>query len=112
MKDDDDIGAWSEFGTAAGLAAIHGVEAVPAEEGFGEAPGGWAGESTTVHEGFGAAPDLDGLPPVTAGVGEIAVEAAGRIDESAAPAGYHNRVDADGDGHFDHATYRGDGHGG
>jgi hypothetical protein len=124
MTDDEDLGVWSEFGTAAGLAAIHGLEAVPAEEGLGdaadvgyttglgEAPGGWAGESTTAHVGFGAAPDLDGLPPVTAPLGEIALETASQVDASAAPAGYHNQVDADGDGHLDHATYRGDGHGG
>lgn len=113
MKDDDDLGAWSEFGTAAGLAAIHGIEAVPAVEGLGEAPGGRGDESTGVHVGFGAAPDLDGLPPVAAApLGETVVEAAGVIDASRAPAGYHNQVDADGDGHFDHATYQGDGYGG
>jgi hypothetical protein len=122
MTDDEDLGPWSEFGTAAGLAAIDSVEAVPAEESFGEAPGGWGGESATVHQGFGeaphvdgfgAAPDLDGLPPVTAApLGEIALETAGQLDESTAPAGYHDQVDADGDGHLDHATYRGDGHGG
>jgi hypothetical protein len=124
MRDDDDLGAWSEFGTADGLAAIHGAEAMAAGEGFGDAtdvgyttgfgaaPGGWAGESATAHVGFGAAPDLDGLAPVTAPFGEAAVEAAGLIGASSAPAGYHNQVDADGDGHVDHATYRGDGHGG
>lgn len=134
MTDDEDLGAWSEFGTAAGLAAIHRVESLAAEPGlgddadvgfgdapgtsstahvgFGAAPGGWGGEATTAHVGFGAAPDLDGLPPVTAPLGEVALEVAERVDEPPAPAGYHNQVDADGDGHFDHATYRGDGHGG
>jgi hypothetical protein len=124
MTDDDDLGVWSEFGTAAGIAAIHGVEMMSAEEGlgdatdvghttgFGEAPGGWAGESVVARVGFGAAPDLDGLPAATARIGEIAQEADAQLDESTAPPGYHNRVDADGDGHFDHATYRGDGHGG
>jgi hypothetical protein len=135
MTDDDSLGDWSEFGTAAGLTAVHGLEALPAEQSFGDAPAGWVDEAMTVHEGFGeapavhegfgeapslsegasfgAAPDLDGLPPAgDTHLGEVALDTAARLDDSVAPAGYHDQVDADGDGHLDHATYRGDGHGG
>jgi hypothetical protein len=98
-NDDDDLGPWSEFGMA-----VHEL----AER--GDAP-------VEPHTGLGDRPDLDGLPPVThsglgaappSGLGEALHELSGY----AAPQGYHNRVDADGDGHLDKATYLGDGHGG
>jgi hypothetical protein len=97
--DDDDLGPWSEFGMA-----LHAL----AES--GDAP-------VEPHTGLGDRPDLDGLPPVThsglgaapqAGLGEALHD----MSRYAAPKGYHNRVDADGDGHLDKATYAGDGHGG
>jgi hypothetical protein len=117
--DGDDLGVWSEFGTAAGIAA---VEAAPSRQGLGDAPqsGGAADDPGDVHTGFGDAPDLDGLPPVIglgdsppgARLGEAVGDTAGQTRAAAPPADYHNRVDADGDGHLDQATYRGDGHGG
>jgi hypothetical protein len=114
QQDGDDLGVWSEFGTAAGVAAdraIHALTGEPAGEGGG-------GET---HSGFGDRPDLDGLPPVSGlgdaptqgeGLAKAARDAAEKIHDVAPPKGYHNRVDADGDGHLDKATYRGDGHGG
>ena len=123
MKEDDgDLGPWSEFGTAAGIAATGSVAAVPADQGLGAAPeGGSGGSEDGSHSGFGEAPDLDGLPAVTglghapllgAGLGGVVREAAEKVREVSPPAGYHDQVDADGDGHLDKATYRGDGHGG
>jgi hypothetical protein len=52
------------------------------------------------HSGLGDAP--------VSSLGEAMHE----VSQYAPPKGYHNRVDADGDGHLDHATYLGDGHGG
>jgi hypothetical protein len=112
--DGDDLGPWSEFGTAAGIAATRAAAdaSPPAVEGFGDAPAGsGAGDPAEVHTGFGDAPDLDGLPPVR-GLGSGLAEAAQDAAGAASIAGYHNRVDADGDGHLDHATYRSDPDGG
>jgi len=97
--DDDDLGPWSEFGMA-----LHALA-----EG-GDAP-------VEPHTGLGDRPDLDGLPPVThSGLGDAPMSSLGEamheVSQYAPPKGYHNRVDADGDGHLDKATYRGDGHGG
>jgi hypothetical protein len=112
QQDGDDLGVWSEFGTAAGMVA--GKLARELADGGGS--GG--GEAQT---GLGDRPDLDGLPPVHSGLGdapaapglgEAVRELSEKVHGAAAPKGYHNRVDADGDGHLDHATYRGDGHGG
>lgn len=125
-NDGDDLGPWSEFGTAAGIAAIKAAEAISATQELGAAPvSGAGGSEDGSHSGFGDAPDLDGLPPVTGlgdapqpgvdlgiGLGGIAREAAEKVREVSPPAGYHDQVDADGDGHLDKATYRGDGHGG
>jgi hypothetical protein len=114
QQDGEDLGPWSEFGTAAGLVVGKMTHAVT-----GEGGGSGGGE---VDTGFGDRPDLDGLPPVHSGLGDAPAEVpsvGGAVEEldkklsaAAAPKGYHNRVDADGDGHLDKATYRGDGHGG
>ncbi|MFC7277418.1 hypothetical protein ACFQS1_25780 [Paractinoplanes rhizophilus] len=107
QQDGDDLGVWSEFGTAAGM-TMRGLAA------GADAPG-------EPHVGMGDRPDLDGLPPVSAvsglgeappSLGEAVRETGERLHAAAPPKGYHNRVDADGDGHLDKATYRGDGHGG
>jgi hypothetical protein len=113
-QDGDDLGVWSEFGTAAGLTAGKVSHDLAGGGGAGEP----AGEE---HSGMGDRPDLDGLPPVT-GMGDAPVAGSGlgaairhateAVHKAAPPKGYHNRVDADGDGHQDHATYQGDGHGG
>jgi hypothetical protein len=99
QQDGEDLGVWSEFGTAAGMAA-------------GKVVGGGS-------SGFGDRPDLDGLPAVqrvgdapTIGLDEAVRHVTAKVTRTAAPEGYHNRVDADGDGDLDKATYRGDGHGG
>ena len=122
--DGDDLGPWSEFGTAAGIAATEAAASVSATQELGAAPMGGAGASEDgSHSGFGDKPDLDGLPPVTGlgdaprlglglGLSGVLHEATEKVREITPPAGYHNRVDADGDGHLDKATYRGDGHGG
>jgi hypothetical protein len=89
----------------------------PAHTGFGSAP------EFSAHAGLGSAPgsgegaDLDGLPAVSAfgdaprsglgAPGEAAHTGLGEAEHLAAPKGYHNRVDADGDGSLDRATYRG-----
>lgn len=89
---DGDLGAWSEFGTQAGLAASEAVSA--GESGMGDNPD---------MDGFGDAPPFDGL-------GDAVREASARI--APVPEGYRNRVDADGDGSLDKATYRGRADGG
>lgn len=117
------LGEWSEFGSAAGTAAQAAVEH-PATEGFGSAPGVWGagGGDVSARSGFGSAPeladsrDLDGLPAVSgfgdaprSGLGDRgdAQTGLGEAEQIAPPKGYHNRVDADGDGDLDKATYRG-----
>ncbi len=115
---DRPLGEWAEFGTAAAIAAEHAADAAgdpAATQGLGAAPegtggGGMAGE----RAGLGDAPgrDLDGLPAVTrlgdaprAGLGDAGDHAEART--IAPPEGYRNKVDADGDGTWDRATYRG-----
>jgi len=127
----DSLGEWSEFGSAAGSAA-RGAIHYPATEGFGSAPDAWGagGGDLTVRSGLGSAPhldgapDLDGLPAVSrlgdaprSGFGNAFQEVGEALgspgkgqaeaDHLAPPKGYHNRVDADGDGSLDKATYRG-----
>ena len=101
QQDGDDLGVWSEFGTAAGM-TVRGLA------GGADLPG-------EPHTGLGDRPDLDGLPPVEdkSGFGDAPPDLAEAVHKlNAPPKGYHNRVDADGDGHLDKATYLGDGHGG
>jgi hypothetical protein len=111
------LGEWSEFGSAAGTAA-DATAGYPANEGFGSAPGAWGagGGDLAAREGFGSAPDLDGLSAESgfgdaprSGLGERgnAQLGQGEAEHLAPPKGYHNRVDADGDGSMDKATYRG-----
>ncbi|MFB9363182.1 hypothetical protein [Actinoplanes nipponensis] len=102
-----DMAAHSGLGPAPELAAHSGLGPAPelaAHSGLGAAPG--------LAEG----PDLDGLPAVS-GIGDAprsglgvqgeAHSTLGEPEHLAPPKGYHNRVDADGDGHLDRATYRG-----
>ncbi|WP_212991115.1 hypothetical protein [Actinoplanes auranticolor] len=114
------LGEWSEFGSATGTAT----------EGFGSAPPAWGTGGMSAQSGLGTAPeysarsgfgsapgpDMDGLPAVSAlgdaprsGLGDAgtARSGLGEPEQIAAPKGYHNRVDADGDGSLDKATYRG-----
>jgi hypothetical protein len=127
----DSLGEWSEFGSAAGAAARGAIEH-PAAQGFGSAPDAWGagGGDLTARTGFGSAPhldgapDLDGLPAVSrlgdaphSGFGDAYREVGEALggpgkghaeaDHLAPPKGYHNMVDADGDGSDDKATYRG-----
>jgi hypothetical protein len=117
------LGEWSEFGSAAGTAA-DATAGYPANEGFGSAPDAWGtgGGDLAARSGFGSAPgldapDLDGLPAAESGFGDAprsglgepgnAQIGRGEAEQLAPPKGYHNRVDADGDGSQDKATYRG-----
>ncbi|WP_250027515.1 hypothetical protein [Paractinoplanes maris] len=92
---DNDLGAWSEFGTVSGMVAAREAEHL-------------TGDAQT---GFGDRPDLDGLPEVglDTGFGATVAQVAADL---APPEGYHNQVDADGDGTLDEATYLGHAGGG
>jgi len=104
-KDGDDLGMWSEFGTAAGIAADRAVQAAsPGKAGLGDRPDL---DDLPAVQGLGDAPDSP-----TIGLGEAVRHASAQVRAAQPPKGYHNRVDADGDGKLDKATYRGDGHGG
>ncbi|OJF10789.1 hypothetical protein [Couchioplanes caeruleus] len=97
---------WSAFGAAAGQVA-HGVAGQPATEGFGAAPGAWGtGGGVPAQSGLGSAPGLDAGPSAVSGFGD-APHGRAQAEELRAPKGYVNRVDADGDGRIDEATYRG-----
>ncbi|GAA0446992.1 hypothetical protein Ade02nite_85560 [Paractinoplanes deccanensis] len=95
----DDLGPWSEFGTVAGMVVSRN------------------GDDLSSSSGLGDNPDLDGLPAVTGFGGaplagpEVA-EAVRELAPHPVPDGYDNRVDADGDGLDDDATYRGRADGG
>jgi hypothetical protein len=115
------LGEWAEFGTSAGVAAPHGTGALGdpgATQGLGSAPDAWGigGGTAEARTGLGDAPesDLDGLPAVSqlgdaprSGLGEAGAHGVAQEQEIAPPKGYHNRVDADGDGRLDKSTYRG-----
>ncbi len=128
------LGPWSEFGSAAGVAAQHAADVAGqhgAAQGLGDAPDAWGGgggdassqSAPGARSGFGAAPDsdtdLDGLPPTRSGLGDAPQSGLGgpspvgsEPEHLAPPKGYHPRIDADGDGHWDKATYIGTkGHG-
>jgi hypothetical protein len=116
----------STFGLLAPFAAMGGLAdavghhlAEPsgsgATEGFGSAPAWGAGGGVPMagdaHSGFGSAPGHD---EAVSGLGDAPRTGLGGTDrltghaeEIAAPRGYHNRVDADGDGTLDRATYTG-----
>jgi hypothetical protein len=123
------LGPGSAAGSAAGAAAQHvtdGVGAHGAVQGFGDAPGaGGSGGGAAYqpwppseHSGFGSAPDSDGgaagdqLPPASSGFGDAPRSGFGEAEYIAPPKGYHPRIDANGDGHWDKATFIGTkGHG-
>ncbi len=103
-REGEDLGVWSEFGSAAGAAAYRTAGARDGAE---------------VRTGLGDRPDLDGLPPVSTGLGDapsagtdLGAGIARVAGDLPAPKGYRNRVDADGDGTLDKATYRGRADGG
>lgn len=112
------LGPWSEFGTAAGTAAqqVAGAVGEPAAvQRMGPGPDEWGtgGGTAPARTGMGDAADLDGLPAVSGlgdaprtGLGDVP-QGAAEARQLAAPEGYRNRVDADGDGEWDRATYRG-----
>lgn len=119
------LGDWSEFGSAASVAARQSGELV------GQATAGAGGADLAVRAGLGDAPgrDLDNLPAV-AGMGNAPTHGLGNAvpmahaepltgKEAPAPpmqqelaarefkgvGDYRNKVDADGDGDWDKATY-------
>jgi hypothetical protein len=106
------LGDWSRFGIAAGTAAQAAVEQ-PATEGLGSAPQAWGmgGGDVSARSGFGSAPGPAGSHgvPAASGFGDAPRTGLGDRGDAqlAPPRGYHNQVDADGDGRMDHATYRG-----
>jgi hypothetical protein len=106
-------GVREAFGNAP--SAHQGIGNAPVHQGFGDAP---------VRQGFGDAPVRQGLgdAPVRQGLGVAPQQGFGgaphqglgepsrghaEAEQLAPPPGYANRVDADGDGHWDRATYRG-----
>ena len=103
-----DPGHTSGFGSAPGDAWGAGGGAPAAHSALGDAPVARSGlGSTPVHQELGEAPAHEGLGGAPQqGLGEPSpahAEARG----IAPPEGYHNKVDADGDGTWDRATYRG-----
>jgi len=119
------VGDWLDFGpsagasagSSAGAAAAHAVERLgnpSVTTGLGDAPDAWGagGGSMEVRTGLGDAPDhgLNGRP-VEAGLGDaprfgLGDDSHQGIAEPEQVKGYHNKVDADGDGDWDKATYR------
>lgn len=95
------FGLFSSLGDLAGTAAAGVAEAVtdPApRQGLGAAP-------AARGSGLGPAPERTGLGDAPrSGLGGADPYAA--VAGAAAPEGYRNRVDADGDGTWDRATYR------
>lgn len=135
------LGEWAEFGSAAGVGAGQASQRlassyeVPGDDirrlaaelgepratsGMGDAPDPGAGAGAPMaRKGMGDAPDLDGLPAVTGlgdaprtGLGDAAAVGVAEPAEIPAPKGYRNKVDSDGDGRWDEATYRGRADGG
>jgi hypothetical protein len=126
------LGPWSQFGSAAGVAAQHTADVLGqhgAAQGLGDAPQCGSGGGDVVSQwapgarsGFGPAGDTDlaGRPPTTrsgfgdaprSGLGDHG-QAQAEPEHLAPPKGYHPRIDADGDGHWDKAVYYGTkGHG-
>jgi hypothetical protein len=110
-------------GGGAGAAVQRAGEAIGApgaRAGFGDAPpgGGSGGADQQWHSGFGAAPAATsgfGPPPApprfwgaapTTGL-EQAGQSFGAAEHLLPPPGYHPHIDADGDGHWDQATFVG-----
>lgn len=106
-----------------------------ATQGLGDAPDAGGGGGSSAHEqwqppahsGLGSAPGRDGgagsdeQPPASSGFGDAPKSGLGDAPRSgfresgrfsgeahlAPPKGYHPRIDADGDGHWDKATFTG-----
>jgi hypothetical protein len=101
--------AWSGSGSAAGAAAQHVGEAIGsrgATQGFGDATGGGGGAAG--QSGFGAAPPASsgfGAAPTT-GLEDVG-RSFGDAEHIMPPTGYHPHIDANGDGHWDKATFIG-----
>ena len=98
----------SGFGSAPGNAWGAGGGAPAAHSALGDAP--------IAHDGLGAASAHQGLgeAPAHEGLGEAPHQALGEpahshaeAAELAPPKGYHPRIDADGDGHWDKAVFVG-----
>jgi hypothetical protein len=112
-------GPWSASGAQAGAAAQHAAEAIRthgAVQGFGDAPnaggsGGGADQQwlPPAHSGFGSAPDASSGFGAARTTGlEDAGQAFGAAEHHLMPPeGYHPHIDADGDGHWDKATFIG-----
>jgi hypothetical protein len=109
---------WSGAGAQAGAAVQRGAEAIGthgAGQGFGDAPGaGGSGGADQqwrppAHSGFGSAPDASsGFGAARTTGFEDAGRAFGEAERHIMPPeGYHPHIDADGDGHWDKATYIG-----
>jgi hypothetical protein len=110
-------GPSSAFGTAAAEAVRHATDAVSSHEatqGFGDAPGSsWGSGGGTAdgqwpppaHSGLGDAPATQavGDAPPRSGFGD----APASTEYIAPPKGYHPHIDANGDGHWDKATFLG-----
>jgi hypothetical protein len=130
------LGPGAVAGSAAGTAAQQAAGVVGghgAVQGFGAAPdaggsGGGAADQQWLpseHSGFGSAPDSaggadqGGLPPASSGFGDAPRSGFGESPRFSAeaeyiapPKGYHPHIDANGDGHWDKATFIGTkGHG-
>lgn len=93
-------------GSAAGAAAQHAAEAIGthgARQGFGDAPGGGGGWDHPARSGFGDAPTA-GAP--TTGLEDVG-RSVGETGHMLPPEGYHPHIDANGDGHWDKATFIG-----
>jgi hypothetical protein len=117
------LGDLSAFGSAAGAAAHHVAEvAAPTGGGgggvLGDAPGhdlddlpGKAGLGNAPRHGLGDAVPLAHVEPLQQaaapmqGASAPVEEVSARVHEFKGVGDYHNRVDADGDGHWDKATY-------
>jgi hypothetical protein len=118
------LGEWSEFGSARqGLGPAPdawgtGGADMSARSGFGSAPG--LDDRGPDLDRLGDGPGGDRLDDQGSGLGRLgdaprtgfgdageARTGLGEPEHLAPPKGYHNRVDADGDGSLDKATYRG-----
>jgi hypothetical protein len=103
------------WGTGGGTTTAHsGLGDAPnARSAVGDAPLPRSGlGAPTVHEGFGDAAPRAGFGAAPhQGIGGPGLSHA-EPEQLAPPRGYHNRVDADGDGTWDEATYRGRSDGG
>jgi hypothetical protein len=111
------LGPGSASGSAAAAAAQHAADAFDTQ-GLGDAPGAWgSGGSSSNQEwqpassGFGDAPSSGFGDAPRSGFGEPG-HISGETQHIAPPKGYHPHIDANGDGHWDKATFTGTrGHG-